>query len=89
MSEADWTYESKHTILKARPNLRERFREGTREQFRKDYGEDYVPSEEEVEQMAAFAWSIRAKEVCAKADVLIEEGVPNEEVRNILRVEPE
>ncbi len=39
--------------------------------------------------MAALAWSVRAEEVCERADVLIEEGVPNEEVRNILRVEPE
>jgi hypothetical protein len=88
MSEAEWAYESKHTILKASPDLRERFREVTRDQFKKDYGEDYIPTDYEVEEMAAFAWMIRAKEVCAKADVLIEEGVPNEEVRNILRVEP-
>ena len=45
--------------------------------------------DEKIEQMAALAWSIRAQEVCERADVLIEEGVPNEEVRDILRVEPE
>ena len=55
ISEADWTYESKHTILKAGPELREQFREATRKQFKEDYGEGYAPSEEEVEQMAAFA----------------------------------
>jgi hypothetical protein len=84
----DWEYESKYTILKASPELQERFRAATREKFPDDYGADYVPGENEVEELAAFAWHIRAKEVCAKADVLIEEGVPNEEVRNILRVEP-
>ena len=74
MDESNWTYESKYTILKASPAQRERFRAATME---------------EVEEMAAFAWHIRAKKVCAKADLLIEEGVPDEEVRNILRVEPE
>ena len=88
MSEANWIYESEHTILKAGPELQEQFREMTREQFKEDHGEGYVPDEEEVEEMAAFAWFIRAQEVCAKADVLIEEGVPNEEVRNILKVTP-
>jgi hypothetical protein len=88
VSEANWVYESEHTILKASPELQEQFREATRKQFKEDYGEEYVPDEEEVEEMASFAWLVRAQEVCAKADVLIEEGVPNEEVRNSLKVEP-
>ena len=44
--------------------------------------------EEELEEMAAFAWFIRAQEVCAKTDVLLEEGVPADEVRRIAKVEP-
>ena len=55
MSEANWIYESEHTILKAGPELQEQFREMTREQFKEDHGEGYVPDEEEVEEMAAFA----------------------------------
>ncbi len=87
MDEANWTYESTPTILKASPELRERFRVATRARFQEDGVEN--PPREEVEEMAAFAWRIRAEEVCAKADVLIEEGVSNEEVRNILRIQPE
>jgi hypothetical protein len=89
MGEEKWRYESEHTILRASPDLRERFREGVRAKLKEEHGEGYAPSEEEVEEMAAFAWHVRAKDVCAKADVLIEEGVPGEEVMRILRVEPE
>jgi hypothetical protein len=88
MSEADWTYESKHTILRAGPELQESFRAATRAKFEEDYGSEYTPDETEVEEMTAFAWSMRAKEVCAKADLLIEEGVPDVEVKNILKIEP-
>ena len=87
MDESNWTYESKYTILKASPAQRERFRAATRTRFEEDGVDNRAM--EEVEEMAAFAWHIRAKKVCAKADLLIEEGVPDEEVRNILRVEPE
>ena len=87
MDEKSWRYESKHTIVKASPDLRERFRVTMREKINEEEGR--VPSEEEVEEMAALAWLIRAKGICERADVLIEEGVPDEEVRNLLRVEPE
>ena len=70
----DWTYEGKHTILKAPPELQELFREATRKQFKEDYGEGYVPDAVEVEEMASFTWLVSAKEVCDKADLLIEEG---------------
>ena len=47
--------------------------------------EGTTATDEKIEQMAALAWSIRAQEVfCERADVLIEEGVPNEEVGDIL-----
>ncbi len=85
---ADWTYdESKYTILKASLELKERFRAAARAQQVEEEGT--TATDEKIEQMAALAWSIRAQEVCERADVLIEEGVPNEEVRDILRVEPE
>ncbi len=83
---ADWTYESKYTILKASLELKERFRAAARAQVEE---EGTTATDEKIEQMAALAWSVRAEEVCERADVLIEEGVPNEEVRNTLRVEPE
>jgi hypothetical protein len=66
--------------------MREHFRAAMRAQLEGDYG---VPAtDEEVEQMAAFAWHIRARELCAKADLLYEEGVPAEEVMRIVKVEP-
>ncbi len=86
MSEENWRHESEHTILKAGPKLRERFRESVRKKLKEEHDE---AGEEEIEELAAFAWYIRAKEVCAKADLLIEEGVPDEELRNILRIQPE
>lgn len=39
--------------------------------------------------MAAFAWIIRARELCAKADLLREEGVSDEESMRLVRVGPQ
>ncbi|MDP8951319.1 MAG: hypothetical protein M3N18_03600 [Actinomycetota bacterium] len=86
MSESDWTYESKHTILKASPDLRERFRAAMRAKL-EDENNGAPAGEDEVEQMAAFAWSLRAQEVCAKTDALLKEGVPAHEVRRLAKVE--
>ena len=81
---ADWTYESKYTILTASLELKERFRAAARAQQRGRRGGYHRDGDEKIEQMAALAWGVRAQEVCERADVLIEEGVPNEEVRDIL-----
>ncbi len=87
MSEADWTYESKYTILKASPAQRERFREAMRAKLEEEG--DATASDRKLEEMAAFAWGIRAKELCDKADVLYEEGVSAEEVMRLVRVGPQ
>ncbi len=87
MSEGNWKHETKYTVLIATPETQESFRAAMREQLAEDYGEP--APEEEVEEMAAFAWLIRAKELCAKADVLYEEGVSAEEVRRIVKIEPQ
>jgi hypothetical protein len=88
ISVSDWIHEGERTILTAPPELRERFREDMREQMREEQG-GHEPDEAEVETIAAFAWHIRAKEVTEKADLLMEEGVPDSELKNILQVEPD
>lgn len=39
--------------------------------------------------MTAFAWIMRARELCAKADLLREEGVSDEESMRLVRVGPQ
>ncbi len=97
MNEADWTYESKYTILKASPAQRERFREAIRAKLEEEHRAP--ASDEEVEEMAAFSWGLRAKELCDKADslyeicdkagLLYEEGVSVEEVMRLVKAGPQ
>ncbi len=66
------------------PLQRERFRAAIRTKLQEE--SVVSPAEDELEEMAAFAWIIRARELCAKADLLREEGVSDEESMRLVRV---
>lgn len=69
------------------PLQRERFRAAIRTKLQEE--SDVAPPEDELEEMTAFAWIMRARELCAKADLLREEGVSDEESMRLVRVGPQ
>ena len=71
----------------ASPLQRERFRAAIRTKLQEE--NDVSPPEDELEEMTAFAWIIRAKELCAKSNLLHEEGVSDEEIMRLVRVRPQ
>jgi hypothetical protein len=79
----EWVFESKYLLVRASPELRERFREAAKTELR-DRSEE--PTPEKVEELAANGWYQRAKELCERGDAMMEEGVPREEVMRLLKV---